>query len=126
MIIRLIDIVLLVLFGFVSVSKLEDQTKVMLPQSSEIPPIPLKVEERLIVSVDILGDLYLPGRFSPSDTSEIAIYLDDEAVKWEGREVRVLIRADRDAPMAAIKRLYRLCKERNIDASLVVVRDEEE
>ena len=124
MIIRLIDIVLLVLFGFISVSNLDDQTKVELPRSEEIPRAELETKDRVTISVDVMGEYYLQGSFKPSSLDEVAQYLDDEKETWGSREMRILIRSDSGTPMASIKALVKLCSERGMDASFVVIKVE--
>jgi biopolymer transport protein ExbD len=125
MIVRLVDMVLLTLFGFICVSHLEDQVKVTLPVSAQIPVEANERTEAFSITIDILGNYYVAGATSPSTPDEVFADLDAQNAAWGYKgTVRVLIRADRAAPISQVKALVRACTERNMAASLVIVKQQ--
>ncbi|MCX6601774.1 MAG: biopolymer transporter ExbD [bacterium] len=125
MIVRLVDMVLLVLFGFMCVSQVNDQVKVQLPVSSQIQVEQTERSESFSITVDLHGQYYVPGAIQPNTAEEVIAILDDQNEQWRHKgQVRVLIRADRGAPMSKVKELFRACSERDMVSSLVIVMEE--
>jgi len=125
MIVRLVDMVLLLLFGFICVSTLEDQTKVELPRSTQIPVAEKETSEAFSITLDIEGNYYIQGSLKPDNADVVLANLDEQNRLWRRKgQVRVLIRADHGAPTSRVKDLVRACSERNMLASLVIIKEE--
>jgi biopolymer transport protein ExbD len=128
MILRLVDIVLIVLFGFMCISTIESQKRVELPQSTEIPATPPDTLENVTVSIDVRGQFFIRGEVTSSSYEEVESYIENaqKTVSASKKSLRLRIRADRSAPMHTVKWLTELCDALQIERSLIVVRNREQ
>ena len=123
-IIRLIDVVLILLFGFISISQLEKRSKVKLPVSSE-SKIAIPDSENLI-QVAIFQ--YQPGKWGFLVDNETVLlkdinvmhrYLRRKKEFFKG-EIRIKIYSEAKAPMKYTMQLADLCEQLNLKKSLIV------
>ncbi len=123
MILRLVDIVLLVLFGFISVATIEDQKRIELADAHEVIEQQAQDRRMVTLTIDAWGDFFIEGNLNEASLEEVAHYLEMER-NLAGTEeiVHVRIRADRAAKMENIKWIANLCDELDIEKSLVVKR----
>lgn len=123
MILRMVDIVLIVLFGFICISTIENQKKVELPKSDRIPQEPPDDFETVTITVDALGKYYTAEKATPSNNEEVEQFLMfQKKLFGQKKGFRVKIRADRSAPMHTVKWLAELCDDLNTERSLIVIR----
>ena len=119
MYVRLIDIVLIVLFGFISISTLQSQRKITLPKTTEVEIV--GQDTLLVVSLTLDGSnvIYI-------DTATEPVTLDDARIYIMGRmeqlddKVKVKIRAPRLSPFGHIRQVAALYDELDIPRSVVV------
>ena len=123
MILRLVDIVLIVLFGFICISTIENQKKVELPKSDAILQEPPDELQTVTITVDALGKFFTSEKATASSYNEVERFLMDQKKHFgQKKGFRVRIRADRSAPMHTIKWLAALCDDMHTERSLVVIR----
>jgi biopolymer transport protein ExbD len=122
-VIRLIDVVLILLFGFISISEVSQKTQISLPKSTEVPLSNPDKEEILIIGITTDGE-YLVDEESRKivDVRILENYIWDKQMAYIALEakMRVRIRSDRDAPAKYTMRLARLCDQLNIPKSIDV------
>ena len=122
-IVRFVDVVLLLLFGFITISNLQD-TDVPLPESTETDPVPVDVEE--VIFVGVLDD----GRFLVEDETKVLNsieslreYLQQTRRRLGPVPLKVRIRASRTAPVRYAFAVAALCDELGVNKSLEVELD---
>jgi len=116
-IMRLIDIVLILLFGFLIVSEINRKSPVRLPQSNVKIKRELDEEELLIVGIKQDTTLYLEGenRFLTSfDELYGLILVRNESFKKLNRNFRVRIRSHWNLPIKYTMRVANFCRNNNI------------
>jgi len=124
-IVRLIDVVFILLFGFISVSQLAEKSQIDLPKSQEMPPTNPDPEIVVILGVTTSG-LYLVEneKYAIDNLPQLRDYLSSkkEAVESVNQRIRVRIRANFDAPIKYTMRAADLCDELNIPKGIDVLR----
>jgi len=124
-VIRLIDVVLILLFGFISISEVSQQTKVNLPRSTQVPLSNPDKEEILIIGINSKG-VYLVDEESTqiNDLQILEAYILEKQAVYAAltAKIRVRIRSDRNAPAKYTMRLATLCDQHNIPKSIDVER----
>jgi biopolymer transport protein ExbD len=114
---RLIDIVLILLFGFISISHVDRAWEVDLPRASFIPDLPPDFEDWIIVAVD--GEGYVCGaeRLRLPDGEALGRWLEGEAAAGASH---VRLRADRQAPGRSVAQVTELCRRAGLNLALEV------
>lgn len=120
-VVRFVDVVLILLFGFISISSISE-TELELPRSTEAPLPPAEVDE--VIFVGIRGD----GTFLLDDESvevrepaRLRAHLDAAARALGDLPIRVRIRASFDTPMAFLMEVGRICDELGLSRSFEVL-----
>lgn len=124
-VIRLIDVVLILLFGFISISEVSQQTKVNLPRSTQVPLSNPDKEEILIIGINSDGIYLVDEEETEIDDLRILeayIHTKQDAYLIQGANIRVRIRSDRNAPAKYTMQLATLCDQLNIPKSIDVER----
>lgn len=125
MILRLVDIVLIVLFGFISIATIEDQVKIELADAHEVAEQRAQGKHMLNVTVDAWGNFYIQGERARSTLEEVEYFIQtklDSIPVNDDMPVHLRIRADKAASMGQIRRISSLCDQLGIEKSLVVRR----
>ena len=125
MIIRLIDVVLLLLFGFISISQITRKSFIKLPRSAAVQAALPDREE--IVFVGVLPDgTFLVDNETRSvvDPRVLQIYLKQTqtALAQQKAVMRVRIRANWDVPMTHVFRAVAACEALKLPSGLDVIR----
>lgn len=121
MLIRLIDVVLILLFGFISISTIEEESKVELPtsvlsepqekaKSKEIIPIAITKEGWLLVENE--------SRILPS-IDRLEPYLLDKIKKFH--RIKARIRIDRQAKTWYLKKATKMCDKLGIEKEIEII-----
>lgn len=116
---RLIDIVLILLFGFISISHIDRSIAVELPQAEFMPRIAPDFENWAVVTVDEHGT-WICG-FDRTRISGVA-----ELSQWMASEQRngvthVRLRVDRNRPSSEVALLQGVCEELDMALALEVI-----
>jgi len=120
-IIRLIDIVLILLFGFLIVSEINRKSPVKLPHSDVKVKRDLEVEELLIIGIRRDTTLYLEGehRVVP-DLTELynLIIVRNQSFTALNRKFRVRIRSEWNLPIKFTMQIANFCRKNNIPVGM--------
>ena len=119
-VVRFVDVVLILLFGFISISSVR-ATEVDLATSTEAPTPPPDFEEVLFVAIRPDGTFLLDEeRVEVRGARELLRYLGAELERMGDQPVRVRIRASRYAPMRYLVDAARVCDELGVPKALEV------
>jgi len=118
--IRFVDVVLILLFGFIIISDIDEDSDIILPESSETPPSPPDFEEVVFVGVTNEG-VYLLEEETVAVTSpaELERYLIGKKETF-GDNLKVRIRSNYDSPVYYAIIAARICDDHNITKALDV------
>jgi biopolymer transport protein ExbD len=118
--IRFVDVVLILLFGFIIISDIEDNSEIILPKSTETPPIPPDFEELIYIGVTSEG-IYLLEDETMEVTSreELEKYLVRKKDLY-GDFLKVRIRSNYDTPVYYAFAAAQLCDGFGIKKALDV------
>ncbi|MDP2361006.1 MAG: hypothetical protein Q8O14_09665 [bacterium] len=121
---RLIDIVLILLFGFISISHFDRGLEVDLPRAGHLPRLQADFENLVLISLDEAGGIVCGMERRPAaGEEELRAWLAGE--KAAGA-VQVRLRADRARPSAEVALVRDLCAELDLGLTLEVIRQREE
>ena len=122
-IIRLIDIVLNLLFGFMCISTLERKSPVKLPQSDAPVQSQIQKEELLIISIDQEGQFLIESeqRIIPNfEALKNLILIRNDSYHKLDRTMKVRIRSFWNLPMRYTMRIANFCRSNNIPVGMDV------
>jgi biopolymer transport protein ExbD len=125
MILRLIDVVLLLLFGFISISQLNRKSLIALPRSVSVPPAVPDREEVVFVGVMPDGTFLVENETAAiAEPRQLQAYLRHTQVSLAAQKtrMRVRIRANWDVPMAHVFKAVASCEALKLPTGLDVVR----
>ena len=118
MLIRLIDIVLIVLFGFIAIARLDNQRKIELPKSKEAPPMIPDTLDVVHVTITHDGEFYIDLDQELSDYREVEEYLIKR--KQDMKDIKVTIRAEGMAPFQFVRETAEMCDRLKVPRSIMV------
>ncbi len=119
-VVRFVDVVLILLFGFISISSVR-ATEVELATSTETPSPPPELEEVLFVAIRSDGTYLVDEeRREIRGARELLRWLGSELGTMGDEAVKVRIRASRDAPMRYLVDAARVCDELGLPKALEV------
>ncbi len=123
--IRLIDVVFILLFGFISISEVSQKSKIELPTSAETPPSNPDTEHVLFVGINSEGHYLIADESRALRTPrDLYSYLREEvsaAIK-SGDDLRVRIRSNWDTPIKFAMAAADICDNLNIQKGIDVRR----
>lgn len=125
LVIRLIDIVFLLLFGFIAVSQVDSGAAIEPPKSTEANSAAPDGAEIVIIGVTEEGTYPVDNGYRIIKTQgELRAYLVEKERQASSRNARlgVRIRANWDAPVEYGLAVARLCRDLNLPKGLDVVR----
>jgi len=111
-IVRFVDIVLILLFGFIAVSRVQESSKIELPTSENVPKATLNVGYFISVAITREG-LYLVDQESTvlRTVDALRSYLRKETSKIEKKLVQVNLRSQFNAPIRFAMSAAQICDE---------------
>ena len=123
--IRLIDVVFILLFGFISISEISEKSQIDLPKSTEMPRSNPDKERVLFIGISSEGN-YLVESESQSipDVSGLYAYLQSKVddANQAGDALRVRIRSNWDTPIKFTMAAADICDNLNIPKGIDVRR----
>jgi biopolymer transport protein ExbD len=114
-IIRLIDVVLILLFGFISISQLEKRSKVDLPVSDQTKLSTPDIENLIRIS----GYLVENDNKILKNFNALHLYLKKKK-KYFNRDIRIKIYSEAQAPIKYTMLIADLCEQLTLKKSVVV------
>lgn len=123
--IRLVDVVFILLFGFIAISKVEKMSKIELPESETVSGRPLNQETVVFIGVLPNGHYLAENEtIEISREQDLNYYLKQkhEELKADGVLMRVRIRANHDAAVKHAFKLVKKCQFMNIKVGIEVVK----
>jgi biopolymer transport protein ExbD len=116
---RLIDIVLILLFGFISISHIDRSLDVDLPTGEYIPAVPPDFQDWTVVAIDNSG-AYICGldRIKCVDTAQLNTYV--EKLKSDGHE-KIRLRVHHKQPGQSVAQVMEICRQYEVSVSLEVI-----
>lgn len=125
LVIRLIDIVFLLLFGFIAVSQVDSGAAIEPPKSTEANTAAPDGAEIIIIGVTKEGTYPVDNGYQVlKNQRELQAYLVEKTRQANSRKARlgVRIRANFDAPVEYGLAVARLCRDLSLPKGLDVVR----
>ena len=121
--IRLIDVVFILLFGFISISEVNQKSKIVLPESTETPASSPDREKVLFVGITADGRYLLEDEtLAASSPKELFAYLQNkvaDTIKL-GPDLRVRIRSNWNTPIKYTMAAADICDQLNIQKGIDV------
>ena len=114
---RLIDIVLILLFGFISISHVDRAWEVDLPQASFVPELPPDFEDWVVVAVAGEGFVCGAERVRLPDADALRLWLEREAAAGANH---VRLRVDRDRESRSVAIVSGVCEALRLDLALEI------
>ncbi|MBN2012381.1 biopolymer transporter ExbD [candidate division KSB1 bacterium] len=124
-IVRLIDVVLILLFGFISISEISRHSQIELPTSEATPLTNPSNGETLIIGINRDGNFLVDNETQTlTSHDELVGYIDKQLAGLEDSEKRprVQIRANWDTPIKYTIALANLCDQRQLLKGIDVIR----
>lgn len=125
LIIRLIDVVLILLFGFIAISEISKKSRIDLPESEAVPAT--APDREVVVYIGILPD----GRYLVEDETAViddpaslARYVLQKQSELNSRNIRmrVRVRANYDSEVRYAFTVVNICQETKIPVGLDVIK----
>ncbi|MDG2283519.1 MAG: biopolymer transporter ExbD [Longimicrobiales bacterium] len=119
-VVRFVDVVLILLFGFISISSVR-ATEIELPESTETPAPPPEIEEVVFVAIRADGTYLVDDeRIEIRGVQNLLDFVADQLDQMGDIPVKVRIRASHDTPMRYLVDAARVCDELGVDKALEV------
>ncbi len=119
-ILRFVDVVLILLFGFITISNLQD-TEVNLPESTETAPVAMDTEEVLFIGVLANGNFLIEDEtVLVTSLESVREHLIASKRSISGGPLKVRIRSSKDAAARDAFAVATLCDELGLNKSLEV------
>lgn len=121
---RFVDIVLILLFGFISISHFDRAVQVDLPTAGHMPRLQAEFQNLAVVSIQADGSFVCgTDQRKAADLETLRAWL---AAERESGTTMVRLRADRLRPSADVALLQGLCSELEMGLTLEIIRRQEE
>lgn len=126
-IVRLIDIVLILLFGFISISEIDKKSKVRLSETQKIPIVKLDKEQIVVIGVVSPNEFAIESEAKQNlvyhDLPSLFQYLEykkAEYAKHDSLEMKVRIRSNWFLPVKHAMDIALFCEILKVERSLDV------
>ena len=120
-VVRFVDVVLILLFGFISISSVR-ATEIQLPESTETLSPPPEIEDVVFVAIRTDGTYLVDDeRVEIRGARNLLAWVRAEVDTMGDIPVKVRIRASHDTPMRYLVDAARVCDELGVDKALEVL-----
>ena len=123
--IRLVDVVFILLFGFIAISKVEKMSRIELPKSETVSGRPLNRETVVFIGVLPNGHFLVENEtIESSDEHSLNYYLRNkyDLLAANSVRMRVRIRANHDAAVKHAFMLVKKCQKMNVKVGIEVIK----
>ena len=123
-IIRLIDVVMILLFGFIAISEIDTRSKIQLAKSATVPIT--RPDREMVIYVGVLpnGEYLVEKESKRIERADVLLtYLQQKRESLQANNIRmkVRIRTNFDAPVKYAFAVVNICQRLNIPVGLDVV-----
>ncbi len=110
----LIDVILLLIIFFMTVSQITqtEAEPLELPKAERVKEIEKEKDKRVIINVRQNGEMVVYGE--PYSVEKVHMLLKDEKTQRPAEEIRVLIRADGRTEWRSVERIIALCRDEGL------------
>lgn len=123
LLIRFVDVVLILLFGFIAISEIKLHNDIDLARSTETERPPIDKREVVFIGVTKTGAYSIEAQGDDARLEDVAEYLKTQRRKQaEGVAIKVRVFPDSSARTEAIKAVLRVCDRLNIPKEVAVYR----
>lgn len=120
-VVRFVDVVMILLFGFISISSVRS-TAIELPESTETAAPPPEMEEVVFIAIRTDGTYLVDDeRREIRGARNLLEWVEEEVDRMGDVPVKVRIRASYDTPMRYLVDAARVCDEVGVDKALEVL-----
>jgi biopolymer transport protein ExbD len=118
--IRFVDVVLILLFGFIIISDVDEDSMIILPESTETPPQPPDFEDLVFIGIDEQGR-YLVENESMliTDRAELERYILMQKYRY-GARLKIRIRSNYNTPVQYAIAAAQICDDHKITKAIDV------
>ena len=123
LLIRLIDVVFILLFGFMSISQVTQKSIIELPKSTETPPSFPDPEQIVVIGITYTGVFLVENeKNSIKSVKALVSYLKNKKTNYmnNSMQIRVRIRAAYNAPIKYVMNVADICDNLNIPKGIDV------
>ncbi|MEX2640093.1 MAG: biopolymer transporter ExbD [Balneolales bacterium] len=117
---RFVDVVLILLFGFIVISDLDEDTQIILPESHETEPMAPDLEQVIYISITAGGDYLNEAQNLQFETiSNLESYIQAQKNSL-GDNLKIRIRANYDTPVSHAIAVARICDRLEVKKAIDV------
>ena len=119
-IVRFVDVVLILLFGFISISNTSNSS-LDLAESTELTPTPVDTAEVLFIGVLADGSFLVENeKVVLANLDEVETYLLQKQRLFSSMPFKVRIRSSRNAPVQSVFNIIDMCEKLGITSVLEI------
>ena len=119
-IVRFVDVVLILLFGFISISNTSNSS-LDLTESTELKPAPVDTAEILFLGVLSDGNFLVENEKTIlTNLEEVEAYLLQQRRLYSSMPVKVRIRSSKNAPVQSVFNVASICEELGMTSVLEI------
>lgn len=119
--VRFVDVVLILLFGFISISQVQQRSVVSPPKSSETKKTPADDGVDVFIAVTETGAFLVENESRSLDTMEgLVQYIQQKKQQYGADRLKIRIRSDDTAPIQYAIAIAEICDNEGVDKALDV------
>lgn len=119
--VRFVDVVLILLFGFISISQVQKRSVVSPPKSSETKKTPADDDVDVFIAVTATGAFLVENESRSLDTMDgLVQYIQQKKQQYGAERLKIRIRSDDTAPIQYAIAIAEICDNAGVEKSLDV------
>ena len=119
--VRFVDVVLILLFGFISISQVQKRSVVSPPKSSETAKTPADEVTDVFVSITDSGSYLVDNETRALETMDALVqFVEQKKSQYGADRMKIRIRSDDTAPIQYAIALAEICDNAGVDKALDV------
>ena len=119
--VRFVDVVLILLFGFISISQVQKRSVVTPPQSSETKKTPADDDVDVFIAVTETGAFLVENETRSLETMDaLSGYIQQKKQQYGADRLKIRIRSDDTAPIQYAIAIAEICDNEGVEKALDV------
>ncbi|MBX2820253.1 MAG: biopolymer transporter ExbD [Rhodothermaceae bacterium] len=119
--VRFVDVVLILLFGFISISQVQKRSVVSPPKSSETSKTPADEVTDVFVSITDTGSYLVDNETRALETMDaLSLFVEQKKQQYGADRMKIRIRSDDTAPIQYAIALAEICDHAGVEKALDV------